>query len=252
MSADRQVSACIIIIGNELLSGRTQDVNLKYLGEALGGVGVQLAEARIIPDDEETIIATVNECRTTFDYVFTTGGIGPTHDDITSKAIAAAFGVGLEQNADALSRLRKHYNRKKLNEARLKMAYVPVGASLIDNPVSRAPGFRIENVFVLAGVPRIMQAMFDGIKGQLAGGVPVKSLTLSAYVKEGDIAAELGDIQQNHVNVEIGSYPFFLDGKLGASMVVRGRDTVDIEAAAAAIRTLIQNHGKEPIPDEER
>ncbi len=252
MSADHQVSACIIIIGNELLSGRTQDVNLKYIGEALGGIGVRLAEARVIPDDEETIISTVNACRAAFDYVFTTGGIGPTHDDITSKAIARAFGLGLEQNAEALSRLRKHYNGKDLNEARLKMSRVPAGASLIDNPVSRAPGFCLENVFVLAGVPRIMQAMFDGIKGQLEGGAPVKSLTLSAHIKEGDIAAGLSDIQDSHGNVEIGSYPFFLDGRLGASMVVRGRDPVAIEAAAAAIRVLIQNHGEEPIPDRER
>ena len=168
------VRACLIIIGNEILSGRTHDKNLPYLAEELNTLGVRLVETRVIPDIEDTIIETLNECRAKFDYVFTTGGIGPTHDDITSECVAKAFGVAIELNADAHDLLKSHYdNPADLNEARLRMARIPVGAELIQNPISKAPGFRMENVYVMAGVPMIMQAMFQGIKHQLIGGKPM-------------------------------------------------------------------------------
>ena len=170
MTEDRIYTACLIVIGNEVLSGRTRDANLQYLGRELNAIGVRLAEARVIPDDTAVIVTTVNDARARFDYVFTTGGIGPTHDDITSAAVAAAFGVPLERNPEAEARLRRHYEDKDLNAARLTMADIPRGADLIDNPVSQAPGFRLENVYVMAGVPRIAQAMFDGIRHTLKGG----------------------------------------------------------------------------------
>src|SRR3954451_19193777 len=169
-------TACLLVIGNEVLSGRTRDANIQFLATHLGERGIPLREVRIIPDVPETIISTVNEVRAKFDYVFTTGGIGPTHDDITSECIARAFGVKWVLHEEARRRLAAGYaNPADLNEARLRMAHVPEGAVLIDNPVSRAPGFQIGNVFVMAGVPRIMQAMFDGIKHGLAGGAPVLS-----------------------------------------------------------------------------
>ncbi|HEX9569837.1 MAG TPA: molybdopterin-binding protein [Rhodospirillales bacterium] len=240
------VTAALVIIGNEVLSGRTQDANLKFLAEGLNGLGIRLREARVIADDEPTIVATVNELRRRDDYVFTTGGIGPTHDDITAAAIAKAVKRRLERNVEAEARLRRHYRPEDITEARMSMADMPEGATLIDNPVSRAPGFQIENVFVLPGVPRIMQAMFDGLRARLKGGKPVFSKAVIAYIPEGVMAAPLEDVQKAYPETEIGSYPFFRLGKVGTSLVVRGVDHEKVNAAAEAIRGIIRGLGGRP------
>ncbi len=245
----RDVTACLIVIGNEVLSGRTREANLAYLGRRLNELGIRLAEARIVADDQKAIVAAVNACRRAYDYVFTTGGIGPTHDDITTASIAKAFGVEVERNPEAEALLRRHYQPEDLNPARLTMADIPAGASLIDNPVSKAPGFQIANVIVLAGVPRIMQAQFEGMKDRLAGGRPVLSATISAYIPEGDLAARLGRIQDRYADLEIGSYPFVRDFKLGTSIVLRCPDAGPIEAAADDLRQAIRALGGEPIEE---
>ncbi|RMD64574.1 MAG: competence/damage-inducible protein A [Alphaproteobacteria bacterium] len=229
------VTACALIIGNEILSGRTQDVNLAFLGRRLNEVGIRLMEARIIPDVEAVIVAAVNEVRRRFDYVFTTGGIGPTHDDITAASIAKAFGVSLVLNPEAHARLQAHYGPGELNEARLRMAHAPEGAVLIDNPISIAPGFQMENVFVMAGIPTIMQAMFEGIVHRLAGGVPLRARSFTLDMPEGAIARELGQLQEKYSDVEIGSYPFSRQGRFGTRLVLR---TTDEERLAAAARDL--------------
>lgn len=244
------VRACLIIIGNEILSGRTHDKNLPYLAEELNTLGVRLAETRVIPDIEQTIIDTVNECRAAFDYVFTTGGIGPTHDDITSECVAEAFGVAIELNADAHALLKSHYeNPEDLNEARLRMAHIPVGAELIDNPISKAPGFRMENVYVMAGVPMIMQAMFQGIKHQLVGGKPMVSRSVGGYIPEGAIAKVLAEIQGDFPKTDIGSYPFLREGKLGTTLVVRGENPDEVNQASERIRTAITDQGRDVMED---
>ncbi len=247
---ERIVTAAVLIIGNEILSGRTKDVNLGYLAEELTKVGVRLREARVVADVEGEIVAAVNECRSRYDYVFTTGGIGPTHDDITSGSVAKAFGVPLILDEQARAVLARNYPPGGLNEARLRMAHVPEGAALIDNPVSAAPGFRMGNVFVMAGVPSIMRAMFDGVKGTLVGGRPVLSLTVSAHLGEGIIAAGLGALQQRYTDLDIGSYPFFRAGRFGASFVLRGTERSQLDAAAAELRHLIAALGAEPIEGE--
>ena len=235
--------AAVLVIGNEVLSGRTQDVNLAYLGGELGALGIPVAEARVIADDPAAIIDAVNHLRRAYTYVFTTGGIGPTHDDITSQCIADAFGVALERNADALSRLKEHYTEADLTEGRLSMADIPAGAALIDNPVSKAPGFYLENVFVLAGVPSIAKAMFEGIRHVLKGGEPVLSKTITAAIGEGLLADPLGEVQAAHGDVEIGSYPFFRSGAFGVSVVVRGTDESAIDAALDAVKGVVADLG---------
>jgi molybdenum cofactor synthesis domain-containing protein len=235
-------TACVIIIGNEILSGRTQDQNLAWLATALNDIGIKLTEARVIPDIEETIITCVNSCRRQFTYVFTTGGIGPTHDDITSGCIAKAFGTELHRHPQAEKLLRRLYKPEQINEARLKMADVPFGARLILNPVSTAPGFALENVYVMAGVPEIMRAMFDNIKHELKGGAKTLSQSISAYVTEGMIAEELTRIQQQFPNVEIGSYPFVRNQKLGTSLVVRSTDRGAIDDCISMIKVLLLKH----------
>jgi molybdenum cofactor synthesis domain-containing protein len=243
-------TAAVVVIGNEILSGRTQDVNLVYLAKELGAIGIPVREARVVPDIEAEIVAAVNAVRAKYTYVFTTGGIGPTHDDITSASVAKAFGVELVLDPEAVALLKRHYTPDMLNEARLRMATVPTGSRLIDNPVSAAPGFQIGNVFVLAGVPAIMRAMFDGLKGRLAGGRPVKAATVSTYLGEGAIAQALGELQAKHPKVEIGSYPFFRQGKFGTSLVARGTDEVELAAVAEGLRRLIREHGAEPVEGE--
>ena len=244
------VTACVIVIGNEVLSGRTPDANLNYLAKGLNRIGIRLMEARVIPDDEATIVATVNQCRAAFDYVFTTGGIGPTHDDITAAAIAKAFGLKLERNEEALARLRRHYTKPgDLTEARLKMSEMPVGAQLIDNPVSTVPGFQIGNVLVLAGVPAIMQAMFDGVQHRLKTGTPMLSRTVTCGLGEGILAAGLTAIQDQFADVEIGSYPFFRMRRLGVSIVLRATDAERLAAATAAVKALMQSLGDEPAEE---
>lgn len=244
------VTAAVIIIGNEVLSGRTTDANLPFLATALNDIGVRVREARIIPDDEAIIAETVNACRATFTYVLTTGGIGPTHDDITAASIARAFAVPLERNPQALRALEQHYRPEEFNDARRKMADIPAGATLITNPVSKAPGFQIGNVFVLPGVPAIMRAMFDGIRDRLSGGAPVLSRQIAAYTTEGAIATGLGQIQADHPSVDIGSYPFIRAGRFGVSLVARTPDPDALAQVAAEILALIRAIGELPIEDE--
>jgi molybdenum cofactor synthesis domain-containing protein len=243
-------TAAVIIIGNEVLSGRTQDANLQFLAQRLAALGIRLDEARIVRDVEGDIIEALDALRRRCDYVFTTGGIGPTHDDITAAAIARAFGVTLHRSEDAVRRLRLHYGDVPLNAARLRMADVPAGAALLDNPVSAAPGFRIENVFVLPGVPMIMRAMFEALEGQLSGGAPIIAAQVSAFTTESGIAAALADVQQRHPGVEIGSYPFLRAGRFGVSLVARGADGAAVAAAAQAIAGMLESLGIEPIVDE--
>jgi molybdenum cofactor synthesis domain-containing protein len=250
MGEARIVTAAVLIIGNEILSGRTQDVNLAYLAKRLNELGVRLREARVVADVEAEIVAAVNACRARYDYVLTTGGIGPTHDDITAECVAKAFGVPLIRNPEAVARLERRYQPGMLNEARLRMANTPEGATLIDNPVSTAPGFQIGNVFVLAGIPSIMQAMFEGLKDRLVGGAPVLSRTVSAFVPEGTIAKGLGELQGRYADLDIGSYPYFRQGRYGASFVLRGTDPDRIDGAAAELRTLIASLGSEAIEGE--
>ena len=232
-------TACIIIIGNEILSGRTQDKNVAWLAKGLNDAGLRLMEVRIIPDIKQLIVDTVNEMRRNFAYVFTTGGIGPTHDDITSDAIASAFGLILEHNKEAVAILERHYGKEQLNTARLKMAQMPVGAKLIANPVSAAPGYSIENVFVMAGVPSIMQAMFDNIKHVLKGGSAMLSRTISAYITEGVIAEKLSAIQDRFPDVEIGSYPFVRNSRLGTSLVSRSIQESQLASAYEEIKSML-------------
>lgn len=231
-------TACVIIIGNEILSGRTQDINLNWLAKSLNDAGVRLREARVVADDPEAILEAVNACRTRYDYVFTTGGIGPTHDDITSECIARALDLPFVRNPEAVAILTEYYG-DKLNEARLSMCDMPDGAELIPNPVSAAPGYRIENIFVLAGVPRIMQAMFDYVKPLLEGGAPMHSETISTFLTEGTIADGLTAIQDRFPDVEIGSYPFVKDGKLGTSLVARHIDLHRLTEVRGAILEMV-------------
>ena len=250
MSAEKIYTAALIIIGNEILSGRTQDANLAYLANGLNKLGIRMIEARVIRDDEDVIVATVNELRQAHDYVFTTGGIGPTHDDITSAAVAKAFDRPFGRNPEAEVIMLAHYKPEEVTEARMKMADTPVGATLLDNPISRAPGFQVENVYVLPGVPIIMQAIFEGFKHTLAGGTPVQSRTIHAYVPEGQIGDGLAELQTNHPDAEIGSYPFIRHGKMGASLVIRASDPTAIEAAAEGLQNLIRALGGDPFEDD--
>ncbi|NVJ92322.1 MAG: competence/damage-inducible protein A [Methylocystaceae bacterium] len=240
---NKPVTACILIIGNEVLSGRTQDVNLSYLATQLNELGIQVHEARVIPDIEQTIIDTLNEARAKFDYVFTTRGIGPTHDDITSSCVAKAFGLEFGHNPEAVAILKTHYKPEDLNEARLRMAQTPKGAILIENPISKAPGFQVENVFVLAGVPKIAQAMFENLQDRLKGGKPVKSLTVSTNLPEGIIADALGEVQKKFSDIDIGSYPYFKDGKLGVSLVLRGIDKNRVKSCDTTVKQMIETLG---------
>lgn len=237
------ITAAVIIIGSEILSGRTADANLSYLGRRLAGLGINLREARIVADSEEGIVAAVNACRAVYHYVFTTGGIGPTHDDITTRSIAKALGVPIERSPEAVAKLTAYYTTSALNEARLKMAEVPVGAVLIDNPISSAPGFQIGNVFVLPGVPAIMQVMFEGIHHRLTGGPPILSRTVSTVLTEGILAAGLEGIQKRYPELVIGSYPFVRQGRLGVSLVVRGTEVEALDRAAEQIRALVRSLG---------
>jgi molybdenum cofactor synthesis domain-containing protein len=249
MTTETIVTACVLIIGNEILSGRTQDTNLAYIATGLNSVGVTLKEARVIADIPEAIIGTVNEVRAAFDYVFTTGGIGPTHDDITSECIAKAFGVPWTLHPEAHRIFLDHYKPGELNEARLRMAHTPEGASLIKNAVSRAPGFRMGNVFVMAGIPRVMQAMFDAVKHDLKGGRPMLSRSVSCHLAEGIIAKGLGEIQGRFADLDIGSYPFYRRGEFGTTLVLRGRDSDRLAAGTAEVVTLVRSLGGDPAEE---
>lgn len=246
--SEKPVTACLIIIGNEILSGRTVDANLPYLAKALGEIGVRLAEARVVSDDEAEIVDAVNVCRARHDYVFTTGGIGPTHDDITSAAIAKAFGRPFGRNKEAEALLLAYYPPEKVNEARMSMADMPEGATLIDNPVSIAPGFRVENVHVLAGVPKIMQVMLDNIIPTLRGGPIIISRSVTVFLPEGELASHLGKLQDDHAELDIGSYPFFgTAAGPGSTIVFRGTDKNRIDQAAEALLATASDLGARVI-----
>ena len=244
-------TACLLVIGNEVLSGRTRDANVQFLATRLGEIGIPLREVRVIPDVRATIIATLNEVRANFDHVFTTGGIGPTHDDITSECVAAAFGVPWEAQPEAWARLERHYPPGEFNAARQRMATMPRGATLIDNAISIAPGFTIGNVHVMAGVPRIMQAMFESLAPSLEGGPPIASRTVHADgVMEGRIAEGLAAIQARWPALDIGSYPYYRMGGGGVALVAKGAEAADVEAAAHDITTLLRAMGAKPVPGE--
>lgn len=244
---DKKLTAAILIIGNEILSGRTQDTNLNWIAKKLSDQGIRLVEARVVPDVEESIIFAVNELRKKVTYLFTTGGIGPTHDDITSVTIAKAFEVQIELNPTARNILLEYYkSESELTPARLRMAHIPVGASLIDNPVSGAPGFQIGNVYVMAGVPRIMQAMLDGILPGLGSDRPYLSNTVSCNLPESKIAEALENIQKKFKTVEIGSYPHFSVGSIGLSLVLRSTDEGSLHEATEEVVNMVRSFGVEP------
>lgn len=246
---DKLVDAAVILIGDEVLSGRTQDLNLNHIAKTLGEIGIQIGEARVIPDIPERIIDTVNELRARHNYVFTTGGIGPTHDDITADCIAAAFGVGIGPHPEALRRLETHYEGSgiEFNEARHRMTRIPDGASLIDNPVSAAPGFVLGNVHVMAGIPKIMQAMLEGVLPTLAGGAKVHSLTITGDVPEGSIANHMEQLQADNPGVTLGLYPYYSAGKAGVSVVARGTDLTQLEQVSVLVSEHIRAAGGEIV-----
>lgn len=234
-------TACLIVIGNEILSGRTQDKNVAWLAKALNEKGIPLKEVRVVADEEDAIVAAVNACRKQYAYVFTTGGIGPTHDDITSASVAKAFDVPFERHPQAEKILRDFY-KEKINATRLKMAEMPRGAELIPNPVSIAPGFRLDNVYVMAGVPSIMQAMYAAIHSGLKEGKKTLSKPVSAYVREGDIGEELSAIAKRHPVVDIGSYPFARNTRLGVTLIARSTDSAALDKAHEALTALLEKH----------
>ena len=229
MNKNTKVNAAILIIGNEILSGRTQDTNTTTLATWLNSIGVKVGEVRVIPDIEKTIIDTLNTFRSTYDYVFTTGGIGPTHDDITAESVSKAFGLKYEIHKGAYKILEEYYKPGEFNEGRQKMVWMPENANLILNPTSGAPGFNIQNVFCLPGVPSILKSMLGGLTNRIVGGKPILSLTISLRTVESEIANALTKVQDNNKDVEIGSYPFFQAGKLGVSIVIRSEDQLKID-----------------------
>lgn len=239
-------TAALVIIGNEILSGRTQDSNTPWIAERLTERGIILGEVRVIPDEEAVIIFTVNELRAKFDYVFTTGGIGPTHDDITAACVATAFGVPLTQNDEAFRVLEEYYGIEELTPPRAKMCLIPEGAALIPNPVTAAPGFIMDNVHVMAGVPRIMQAMLDYVMTVIVAGKPILSSTVSCTLTESAIAADLEALQDKYEDVQIGSYPHYRGGSLGLSIVMRATNQPRLESAMAELVTIIERLGDEP------
>lgn len=238
-------TAAILIIGNEILSGRTRDSNLQTLARELAAKGIRLDEVRVIADRFTAIVAAVNALRASHDFVFTTGGIGPTHDDITTECLAAAFGRVVLEDPEARRCLTEYYGVEGLNEARLKMACVVAGASLIANPLSAAPGFQIENVFVLPGVPKILEAMLPEILSRLPTGTAIASQTVTAWLRESEIATELTAVQNAHLAVDIGSYPFMREDRFGTALVVRGTDPAARAAAIAAISRLLRDREAE-------
>lgn len=238
---EQNVTAGIILIGDELLSGRTQDTNLATIAKWLEPLGVQVGEARIVADDAKVISATVRGFSERFDYVFTTGGIGPTHDDITADCIAAAFGLGISERDDAITMLRERYELSELNTARRRMARIPDGASLIKNPVSQAPGFQTKNVFTLAGVPSIMRGMLPDVEHRIKGGAKVYSRTVTAQgIGEGDAAAPLAELEKSYEGVSIGSYPFFNAELRSVNFVVRGRNEAILDSVQDELQKLVE------------
>ena len=239
MTKNTKVNAAILIIGNEILSGRTQDTNTSTLATWLNLIGVKVEEVRVIPDIEKTIVSTLNSLRVSYDYVFTTGGIGPTHDDITAESVSKAFGLKYEIHKEAFKILEKYYKPGEFNEGRQKMVWMPENANLILNPTSGAPGFSVENVFCLPGVPSILKSMLGGLTNSIVGGEPILSLTVSLRTVESEIAVSLTKVQLKNKDVEIGSYPFFQAGKLGVSIVIRSEVQSKIDICNSQILKFV-------------
>ena len=241
MTNKKDINAGIIIIGNEILSGRTKDTNTSTLAIWLNSLGIKVGEVRVIPDKENIIIDTVNLFRKKFNYVFTSGGIGPTHDDITSESISKAFNMNYGAHKEAYKILEKYYKPGEFNDGRQKMAWMPMQANLILNPTSGAPGFNVENVFCLPGVPSILQSMLGGLKNKLVGGDPILSETINLRTVESEIAKSLSEVQNRFSDIEIGSYPFFKSGRLGVSLVIRGEDQKKIKKCCLEILEFVNN-----------
>ena len=241
MTKITKVNAAILIIGNEILSGRTQDTNTSTLAIWLNTIGVKVEEVRVIPDIEKTIIDTLNFFRTNYDYVFTSGGIGPTHDDITAESVSKAFGIKYEIHNEAFKILQAYYKPGEFNEGRQKMVWMPENANLILNPTSGAPGFNVENVFCLPGVPSILKSMLGGITNKIVGGEPILSHTISLRTVESEIANSLTKVQDDNKDVEIGSYPFFQAGKLGVSIVLRSENQSRIDKCNLQILKFVND-----------
>lgn len=240
------VTACVLIIGNEILSGRTQDINLNHIALTLGQWGIQVREARVIPDDSTEIVDALNQARQRFDYVFTTGGIGPTHDDITAECVAEAFGVDLVINAEIAERIQRRPAPPDIMASRMRMARIPEGATLVDNLTGGPQGFRIENVFVMAGIPAVMQAMLGSLEGKLRTGPVVRSRSVTAYVGESQIATPLREIQARYDDVDLGSYPFFRQDRYGTTLVMRGTDPERLDAILEEVKSAIVAAGETP------
>ncbi len=240
-SAGDIVTAAILVIGDEILSGRTKDKNIGYIAEYMTAIGIDVREVRVVPDIEAEIVAALNALRARYTHVFTTGGIGPTHDDITADAVAKAFGVSIDVDERAVALLLERIAKADLNEARLRMARIPAGAALIENSVSKAPGFSIGNVHVMAGVPNVMQAMLDALAPRLKTGRAMLSRSLAAGLKEGDIAAPFGVVQSQFPDVSMGSYPNFQEGVgYTTTLVLRSRDEARLDAAEAAVKAMLE------------
>jgi len=249
MTNKKEITAGIIIIGNEVLSGRTKDINTSTLAIWLNSIGINVREVRVIPDVEKDIIETVNALRKKFDYIFTTGGIGPTHDDITAESISKAFNLEYGFHKEAFSILEKYYKPGEFNEGRQKMAKMPTTANLILNPTSGAPGFYVKNVFCLPGVPSILQSMIGGLKNQLVGGDPIISITITLRTVESEIAKPITEIQNKNNDVEIGSYPFFRAGKLGVSIVLRSSNKSKLEKCNLELLKFIKSREIEIVEE---
>ena len=247
MTKNTKVNAAILIIGNEILSGRTQDTNTSTLATWLNSIGVKVQEVRVIPDIEKTIVDTLNVLRKENDYVFTTGGIGPTHDDITAESVSKAFGLKYEIHKEGYKILEAYYKPGEFNEGRQKMIWMPENAELILNPTSGAPGFSVENVFCLPGVPSIMKSMLGGITNKIVGGEPILSHTISLKTVESEIASSLTKVQDDNKDVEIGSYPFFHAGKLGVSIVLRSENQKRIDNCNSQILEFVNKKNIEIV-----
>ena len=239
MTKNIKVNAAILIIGNEILSGRTQDTNTSTIATWLNSIGVTVSEVRVVPDDEEIIVETLNILRKKNNYIFTTGGIGPTHDDITAQSVAKTFGLKYEIHKEAFKILEAYYQPGEFNEGRQKMTWMPENAKLILNPTSGAPGFNVENIFCLPGVPSILKSMLGGLKNKIVGGKPILSHTISLRTVESEIANSLSQVQDKNKDVEIGSYPFFHSGKLGVSIVLRSENQTKIDTCNSQILEFV-------------
>jgi molybdenum cofactor synthesis domain-containing protein len=241
--SERIFTAAVVIIGNEILSGRTQDTNLRDIATTLGSWGIRVQEARVIPDVEPVIVSVVDELRSGYDYVFTTGGIGPTHDDITAECVAKAFGVPLIEHPEIAALIRKREAPPDVMASRLRMARVPEGAGLIENTTGGPPGFFIGNVYVMAGIPAVMRAMLASLQSKLSGGAVMQSRSIAAFVAESSIAAPFGKLQQRHEDIEMGSYPFTRDGRYGTTLILRGTDPTSLDTVMEDVKVMIVEAG---------